>query len=819
MLQDIRYAARLLWKDPAFTAIAVLSLAVAIGANSTVFSLVNALMFKPLPVDSPGRLVWIYGTNAKSEEPEVFSYPNYEDFRTQTDVFSDLFAFNEMPLRLFSDDKPAVVWGAAATENFFTGLGLKAELGRTFTPEDGNIPGAVPLVVIGDGLWRRHFGGDPSVLGHEVQINGRSLKLIGVLPPEFSGTRAFGFIPEVWYPIAMFEQVTGARPGSLQDRNDDFLFLMGRLKSGVTIAQAAASVATVNARLNATYRKSSSAVTVHVVSGSRKTNPYIERTGILQIASAVTLAMVGFVLLIACANVANLVLVRMSGRRREVAVRLAVGANRLRLVRQLLTESLLLSLVGGALGLLIAVWLKDAISGFKPALDFDAIGTVYTYSMDWRIIGFTILITFAAGILAGLTPAVQVSRSDIVSVLKGGVAGTAARRATVRNILVVVQVALCLMLLVGAALSLRSALNVRNIDPGFSTHNLLLTRVNLALQGYDQDKRRQFARALRSRLESLPGIESASSGGPLPLDEYDQSRTIVPEGFVPGPGTERGFNVGFSRVAPNYFRTMGTRIVSGREFTDFDSRSSDRVAVVNETLAQRFWRNENPIGKRIQLGLTGGTYSAVVGVAQNGKYMTLGEAPRPYVFFAAFQNFPDTISIIAKTTGSPQLMAPPIREEVRKMDPTLAVLSVQTIDQFRNRLLDIPKIPAIVLVGLGGVALTLSSIGLYGVISFSVSQRRREIGIRMAIGAEAPEVIRMMIRQSAGVVILGCTTGLVGVIVLMRFMTTLLYGVRPTDPATIAAVSAIVLSIAAVALHIPARRAATLDPLRTLREE
>src|SRR5262249_42635257 len=370
--------------------------------------------------------------------------------------------------------------------------------------------------------------------------------------------------------------------------------------------------------------------------------------------------------------------------------------------------------------------------------------------------GFTILVTFTAGILAGLTPAVQASGCDIVSELKGVLGGgSRRRRSALRSALVVVQIALCIVLLVGAGLSLRSSFNAWNIDPGFSTSNLLLMRVNLGLQGYSGERRRQFAADLRQRLENLPGIAGASFGFPLPLDAYDESRTMVPEGFVPGPGREQGFNIGVSSVAPNYFRTMGTRIVSGREFTDFDSKSSDRVVVVNETLAERFWPNQNPLGKRIQLGLKPGTFAKVIGVAQNGKYLSLGETARPYAFLAAFQSFPNQVSIVVKTARSPEVSISVVRDEIQKIDPALAIVGVQTIDQFRRRLLDIPNMLTFLMIGLGALALALASIGLYGVISFSVAQRRREIGIRIAIGGAASEVVRMMIRQSVGIVILG----------------------------------------------------------------
>ncbi len=812
--QDIRYSFRMFRKNPSFTVVAVVSLALGIGANSMVFSTINAILFKPLPVESPNRIVWLYGIQHGAPGPNQFSYPDYLDFKTQSGVFSDLFAYTDIAFRLFADGKPAIVWGAAATENFFSGIGLKAIIGRTFTADDGTAPGTLPVAVISEALWRRQFGADQSVIGKAIHLNGRAFTIVGVLPAAFSGVRAFGFIPDVWIPLSMDERLRQGMP----DRSNDFLFVLGKLKSGIGIPQAEAAVQTVGERLNQEYRKPSDAITPRLINGSRKLNLYIERTGVVQLGSALTLVMVGFVLLMACANVANLILTRLSSRRREIAVRLAMGATRLRLIRQLLIESLLLSCIGGLVGFASTDWLKHATVALTiPRLDFEVVESAYTFSVDWRIIGFTAAITVFAGVICGVVPAFQASRSEINNALRG--ISTIARGTRFRNSLVVVQVALCIVLLVCAGLAVRSARNARHIDPGFATRDLFMMRVNLELQGYDQPRRKQFYREARQRIEALPGVVQSSIGFPLPLDAYDRSRTAVPEGFVPAPGTDRDFMIGYSDVAPGYFSTMQTRIVAGRDFDDRDSEGTGRVVIINQTMAKRFWPGGEALGKRIRLGLNDGTFATVVGIAQDGKYMTLGEGPQPYMYLCALQRFPDQATIVFRTNGTAADLTAAVREQIRAIDPTLAMLSVQTVDQYRDRLLGITDILAVFLASFGVVALVLAAIGLYGVISVSVGQRAKEIGIRMAVGAKRDDVIRMIMRQSGAVILGGCVIGLAGAMAFARMMQSILYGVGPSDSIAITTAVGLVLVIAALAAYVPARRAANVDPLETIRCE
>jgi predicted permease len=821
MLHDIRFVVRLLLKNRGFTALAVLSLALGIGANSMAFSLVNAFLFKPLPVDEPNRLFWMHGTLAKSSDPSAFSYPDFLDYRAQAAGLSELFAYTEMPLRILAQDQPSVIWGAATSENFFTGIGLKPRLGRLYTAGDGNAPGSVPLAMIGEGLWRRQFGADPSAIGKKVAVNGHDLTVIGVLPAEWSGPRAFAFIPEIWIPLAMIDQVYPRNSPILTDRANDFLFVLGRLKPGIRMATSAQSLQAIGDGLNREHRRPENAITPHLMAANRKVNPVVEVSGILQLGSVLTLAMVGFVLLISCANVANLMLAKTSARSREIAVRLAIGASRSRLVRQLLTETLLLSLMGGALGLIVGRWIVDATSGMAPKLDFEVLETAYTFSLDWRIVAFTTLATFLATIVSGVTPAIQGWRSDLTNALKGSVffRDSGRRAKHFRSGLVVAQIALCIVMLVGAAVSIRSAGNARNIAPGFSTKNLLIMRAYIELQGYDEPRRQQFYKEVRRRLELLPGVESASIGFPLPLDAYDWSRTVVPEGFTPTAGNERGYTVGFSTVAPGYFKTLGTRLLAGREFLDFDTPSTERVAIVNQALAQKFWPNEEAIGKRIRLGLNEGPLATVVGVAETGKYVTLDEAPRPYIYLAAFQDSPDQATIVVRTGVTPASLIEAVRREIRTIDPSLAIQGIQTVDQFRDRLLGISDTLALMLAAFGALALVLAGIGFYGVINFSVARRAREIGIRVAVGADRGNVVRMIVWESLNVVMAGIAIGLAAGVGFARLMMNLLYGVSAVDIPALTAVFTLVVGVGALAAYIPARRAARADPLITLRAE
>jgi putative ABC transport system permease protein len=434
-------------------------------------------------------------------------------------------------------------------------------------------------------------------------------------------------------------------------------------------------------------------------------------------------------------------------------------------------------------------------------------------------VAFTTLATFLATIVSGITPAMRASRSDLTAALKGTSVGTGRWPKQFRNSLVVAQIALCIVMLIGAGVSIRSAGNARSIDPGFSTTDLLMMRVNLGLQGYDELRRQQFFQNVRRRLEGLSGVQSASIGFPLPLDAYDFSRTVVPEGFTPTAGNERGYTAGTSMVAPGYFETMGTRLIAGREFADFDTSSTDRVAIVNQALAEKFWPNAEAIGKRIRLGSSDGPFATVVGVAETGKYVTLDEAPRPYVYLAVLQDFPDQATIVVRSGVNPESLIESVRREIRNIDPALSIQGVQTVEKFRDRLLDVSDTLALMLAAFAAVALVLAGIGLYGVINFSVSQRAREIGIRVAIGADGASVVRMIVRQSLSVVLVGIAIGLAAGVGFAQLMTSLLYGVNAADIPTLIAVSALVVGIATLAAYIPARRAAAADPLATLRAE
>jgi predicted permease len=532
------------------------------------------------------------------------------------------------------------------------------------------------------------------------------------------------------------------------------------------------------------------------------------------------MGIVGLVLLIACANVANLLLARANARRREIAIRLALGASRGRLIRQLLTESILLSLLGGAIGLLVAQWFAALVPLGGPELDFATIDFSYDLSLDRRILGFTLAASIINGLVFGILPALKASRPDLVPALKGETmpATSRWRRFGAGSVLVAAQVALSLMLLVGAGLFVKSLLNVQELNPGFESNNILLASVDVGVHGYDRARGQNFFRDIVERVKSLPGVESASIAGPLPLDAYQNGTNVIAEGYVPRYPNER-IGIGYSIVGHDYFRAMRTPIVQGRGFSETDNMDSPRVVVINETMAHRFWPTANPIGKRIQFDNAQSPYLEVVGVAKDGKYILLGEPPTEYMFLPHSQNYEGKMTIIARTYGSPAVLGAAVRQEVAALDSELPVFGIKTMPKFLDRLLSGPKSIA-ALVGIFGlIALMMAAVGLYGVMSYSVAQRTREIGIRMALGARASNVLRLEIRRGMLLAFVGVAFGLGGALALTRVTASLLYGVSTTDPLTFGLTALLLTLVALVACYVPARRATRVNPIVALRCE
>jgi putative ABC transport system permease protein len=817
LIQDLRQTVRKLAAQPGFTLAIVASLALGIGANSAVFSFVNAVLLKPLPVPRPERLVALYTTRPSADTPGSFSYPDYLDYRDHNGVFSDLFGHSGVALSLNDGERPVLVWGEMVTANYFTGLGLEAARGRIFRPDEAAAPGAGAVAVIGYDFWQRQLGGDPSVVGRTLHLNGQGVTVVGVAPKGFAGTQLLGFAPEVWVPLALQPLLEPAQSGRLEQRDAHWLELRGRLAPGVTMAQAEEAMNALARRLAEQRPQAGEAVRIHLLPGKTKTEPFVTAAlaGKVGVVTGVLLGFMGLVLAIACSNVATLLLARSGAHSREMAVRTALGAGRWRVVRQVLTEGFLLALLGAGVGLLLAAWLSDLATALDPRLDFPI---DYGIGLDRRVLAYTGALMLLTGLLFALAPALRAAGSDPADALKGrgAVARHRGRAFAPRNLLVVSQVAFCLVLLVIAGLFLHSLGIARAVDPGFERDHLLLGSVDLGLGGYDAEQGRRFYRQVVDEVGALPGVRSASLASPLPLDAYTSAVRVVPPAAA-SPEEAAGWSVFTSFVAPGYFATLGTPLLRGRGFGDGDGPGAPDVAVLNHTLAERLWPGEEAVGRRFRLGSADGEEVEVVGVAADGKYLTLGEDPRPYVFFPLTQSYQPRVTILARTEGDARSEIAAVRDAVARLDPALAVFGVKTMEGFLDRSLAGPRSLA-VLTGLFALlALIQAAVGIYGLMSYFASQRTHEIGIRMALGAKRSDVLGLVVRQGLARAAAGLLIGLAGALALGRVMASVLYGTSGHDPVVLTTLSAALAAIAFVACYLPARRASRADPTAALR--
>jgi len=817
--KDISYAVRVLLKSPGFSIVVILSLALGIGANTAIFSLVNSFLLRPMPVDDPDRLVAVYTTSPRwGNGIGSFSYPELLDYRKQDTGFSDLMGSTGLPLSVTDGEKPEMVWGEIVTGNFFSGLGIHPVVGRGFLPDEDRAPGQKPVCVLNYNFWRRHFQADPNVAGKTIKINGHSFTIVGVAPRGFIGTTLFQFVPDVWIPVMMQQAIA---PGNyLEGRDNRWIALRGKLKPGVSRKQAEASLNVIAQRLAREYPKTNKDLTVHVIPGGARTQPWMVANGMISVTTGIMAVVVLLVLLVACANVANLMLARGASRAREMAIRVAVGAGRLRLMRQLLTESVLLSLAAGVAGILFALWFNEKLKGFYPSLDFQTADLDYDTRFDLRLLPFTILISMVTAVVFGLAPALRASKIDQVSALKGEVVTVGVGRFRIGrgNLLVMLQVALSCVLLILGGLFLRSMQFANGADPGFYRTGITMFSVNLDLQGYDAAHGRSFQRNLPDRLRTIPGVEAASFAFPLPLGPYDDSTSVIPEGYVPRSDREQNV-AGFTAVGPNYFETMGTKIVAGRAIDERDTETSPPVAVVNETLAGRYWQTpERAIGRKFAAG-KGQPLIEVVGVARNGKYVTYGEGATMYYFRPLAQDYQGQVTVLVRAKQGPDALLPAIRRQVAALDPALPVFGVRTMPQFLSRIVSIYDMGASLVGTFAIMALLLAAVGIYGVLHFTVARRTREIGIRVALGAPRSQVLRLVLRRSLLWVAAGLVVGVGIALAAGQITGQLLAGVSGTDPLTFVAVVAIFGMIAFVASAIPARRAARVDPIKALRYE
>jgi predicted permease len=816
LLQDLRYGWRQLWHRPVLTLVAVASLALGVGANTTLFSLVDVLLLRSLPVAAPDRLVSIYTIDQKNPGFNPSAHGNWKDLREQTRTFSGVLGYDGSPMSVaVGAGEPTVVLGQMVSGDYFDLLGVHPALGHTFLPADDREGAGHAVVVLSDPLWRERLGGDRGALGRTISIDRHPFTVIGVAPREFSGTDVGGK-PQLWVPMAVNPQI---RPDPALNwygkRRGLTISAIGRLRPGATVAEAQAEASALSLRLEHDFPKENKGRSFRLVPLAQASIAPDARHGVVT-ASALLLTVVGLVLLIACANVANLLLARASARRKEIAVRLAIGAGRSRLIRQLLTESLLLAGLGGACGLLLAAWADRALLAFLPTVRVPFVSNLHP-GIDLRAFAFTVALSIATGLLFGLAPALQTSRPELVTALKSQSAppGGVGRRLAGRNLLVAAQVALSLVALVAAGLFLRSLGAAERTDPGFDADRLLRLRFDLGLAGYDEARGQLFVRELLARAGAVPGVATATVAAAGPF-QGSISRSVFFD------GQERNDNDGtllqVNAVAPRYFETVGVPIVRGRALAAADRAGAPPVAVVNQFMADKLLAGKDPVGQRFHF--FGDDFSTeIVGIAKNAKYNSIGEDPQPYLYVPLEQRYTANLTLVVRAATDPAVLLPTLEREVHTLDKQLPWTAVATLRQVLHDNLWAPRLGAGLLGLFGGLALLLSTVGIYGVMSFSVAQRAREIGVRMALGARSREVVTLLLYQGMTIVGLGLAIGLLTAFALSHLAANLLYGVSPTDPLVFAVTALLLAAVALVATLVPASRAAAVDPILVLRQE
>jgi len=821
---DVRYALRVFRANPALFATAVLSLAIGIGPNSVLFSVIDAVGFRSLPIRDPGGLVLVRSSTVKGQESdslgiEGVAYTDYVELRDRVGSFADIGASARTGFGLSGGTESAeVVMGATATASYFSTLGVQVLLGRTFLAEEDRTPGTHPVAVISERLWRRRFLSDPAVIGRTVRLNSTSCTIVGVLPAEFTGTDPI-LAPEMWTPTMLWPALPGGSAATVDAKASRVFTVVARLRAGVTLDRARAEVAALGASLverDPATHKDWRLVTEYEQAARR---------GRLGKIGTLSLVAVDLILLLACANVAGLLLGRAEARRPEVAVRVALGAGRWRLVRQLLTESALLSIAGAVAGALLAWWLLRLVPSLIPAMP---ITINFDFRLDARVMAGTLLVALAAAPVFGLFPALLASRPDVIPLLKGATpgAGSRVRHLTPRNLLAVGQIAVSLALLVSSALLARSFLNQRQIDPGFVPRPMVFSTMAPGATGYNGAQTRAFYRRLLERLAATPGVERATMVRHLPLNSFFGGGATA-EVEVPGykaPPDAEPLRFRFNIVETGYLEAMGIRLVRGRDFLASDGPEAQGVVLVNQTLANRFWPNEDPVGRHLVVK-TGDPGAAprqcqVVGVVQDGKYLSLNEPPQAYFYVPYAQQPRGEMTVVARVSTDPRAMAGVFRREVAELDRAMPVMQVTTIDQHMQAALMGPRAVAALVGVLGGFGLLLSVIGLYGVVAFLVSRRTREIGIRMALGARQADVVRDVVLYGLRLAAVGIVAGLgLAAVAMSALGHDTVYGLSRFDPLTYAGTSALVLLTAVAGSYVPARRAARVDPIASLRSE
>jgi macrolide transport system ATP-binding/permease protein len=807
-LQDVRFGWRQLLKSPTVTALTVLSLVLGIGVNATVFGYLDRVLLRPLPVKDPEKLVRIYAARSKDFLYGALSYPEYKDLARRNPSFSGVIAERFTSLSFSrGTGEPNRIWGSLVSGNYFSDLGVHAEAGRLLTVNDDVTPGGHPVAVISHAAWQRRFGGEPSAIGSRVILNGHPFEIVGVAPRGFAGT-SVGLSPEVWVPMAMQMQ---AIPGSnrLERRDSRWLTATGRLKAGVGMDGARAGLEPLAHQIAQENPDLATGLRFHLVPLSQDNLPLQARDKV-GVFLAALMGLAGLVLLIACANLTNLLLARSLSRRGELAVRLAMGVGRGRLIRQLLTESLLMAALAGAVSLLVTFWLQGALGALRlpTSMPLDA-----GVGLDGRTLLFTAVLSLVAGVLFGLAPALQGAETQLALVLKGTKTESSGRRAPLRSILIVSQVALCLVLLTGAGLFVRSLWSALDTKPGFDTEHVLLGSIDLHLAGYTEERGKVFYQQLLDRVRALPNVKAAGLSDTVPLEPGgEQQLQLAIDGYQAPPG-EGDPSIDFSVVSPGYFDAMNVPVLQGKTFSRNDP-AKPGSAIINATMAARFWPGESPLGKRLRLG---DSPLFVVGVVRDVKSNSLSEAPHSYLYLSSLQQHQQVMTLHVRTSGDPSALVPAVKQEIQALDPTLPLADIRTMEQQVRVSLLPARLAAWFFGGFGLLALVLTAVGIYGVMGYVVRLRKHELGIRVAVGAQRADILKLVLRQGMTLVAIGLALGLVAAFFLGRKLSGMLYQLSGTDPVTFIEVVLFLIVVSAVANLIPATRASRTDPMDILR--
>ena len=812
--QDLRYGTRMLLKNPGFTLIAVATLSLGIGANTAIFSVANAILLRPLPYPHPERVVTVWGANPKLNLG-IDKIPNspgqFINYRDQSDVFDHIAAFNNDDLNLEGKGEPEKLGTTLVTADFFAVLGVEPALGRTFLREEDQ-PGHNRVVILSHSLWRRSFGGDPAIIGQAITLSGKSYIVIGVMPPGFHyphGTDLpavlrFAAQTDVWAPVAF-------TPQQIDLRYNWEYPVIARLRPGATLRQARTQLSNIAARNRGQYRQTDANFDVIIV-------PMQDQiVGDFKSALLILLGAAGLVLLIACANVASLLLARAVDRQKEIAIRISLGARRLRIIRQLLTESALLSLIGGVLGFVLAFWGAKVIVALAP----DNLPRIKEVSADMRVVSFTLIAALLTGMICGLIPAWQASKHNLYDSLKEGTRGVSRRRHYLREALVTAEVALALALLIGAGLMIRSIIRLYQVDAGFDPNHVLTAQLSLPSGRYSKvEQRMAFYQQVVARLKALPGVASVAGTSAIPLSGMEINAGVLIEGRPQADSMDKLPISKSEAVTVDYFRTLGILLIQGRGFTEQDNKDAPAAVIINETFARRYLPGEDPIGKRLKVGADpADSWQLIVGIVRDIKHRTLEEEPQPEVYTPYLQTSDWALGIVVRTTSDPRSLAAVVRQAIWSADREVPISRFATMDEFVSDSVSSRRFNLALLSIFAVIALSLAAIGIYGVTSYAVTQRTREIGIRMALGAQRGSVMTLIIRQGMTVILIGISIGVITAAALARLMRGLLYEVGAGDPLTYIFVTVLLSGVALLACYFPARSATRIDPMIAIRHE